>query len=364
LDYRKHDLFNRDSWNRRTVNIYWVIFLIYFIMQFVSLLIRINLGEPIKSFLLYHIIIPDTVYLTILICSELYLRYSKKRNENIIIYISVIISFTLVISISPDIHGTPVILIMPLIVSIAYFSRFMILFCSFNTILFLAALLLLSPAHRAEISVFEFILHTGVILGGLSAGIGVLNRGLELFKNLEKLIQSEQELIMQNAVIDKLSKTDALTGLYNHKTFHVHLEHMVEQCEANSIPMQLAILDIDNFKDVNDTYGHWTGDLVLKKVAQLLKESVLPDDFIARYGGEEFAIVFMRGSLDEAYTTAESLRQIIANHHYSELDNQAVTVSIGLHEYAKGEYKEGLFNAADSLLYKAKKSGKNKVITR
>lgn len=362
MDFTAQHLFNRDVWNQRVINIYWILFAIYVAVQFLYLFVIINTDASPQTFIINRMIFPDILLAIVLIGTHLIYRQTSYDSEILLIWISAFMSCLVVVSADPSIHGVPSILILPLLVSITYFNRKMLMTMTVFSILFFIANTLVNPVHRENVSIFDFILYIGVLLSCTVAGLGILRRSRELIGHLEKLIQSEQKLIIENALINKLSKTDALTELYNHKTFHEHLDRMVEQCEANSIPLQLAIIDIDNFKNINDTYGHSTGDLVLKKVAEQMKTSVLHDDFISRYGGEEFAIVFMRNSLNEAFTVVESLRQRIASYNHPQLDNKAITVSIGLHEYKKGEYKKGLFNTADSMLYTAKKSGKNKVV--
>jgi diguanylate cyclase (GGDEF)-like protein len=162
--------------------------------------------------------------------------------------------------------------------------------------------------------------------------------------------------------MDKLSKTDALTGLYNHKTFHEYVDTILTQNKLYSFQIQLAIIDIDNFKIVNDTYGHWTGDIVLKEVGKILQSSVTADDFVTRYGGEEFAVVFIGKTFPETLDILEKIRESIENHTFVELANKSVTVSIGVHNYLSSDGKELLFKYADEALYRAKRSGKNKVV--
>ncbi len=133
---------------------------------------------------------------------------------------------------------------------------------------------------------------------------------------------------------------------------------LIEQNELNDLSLQLAILDIDNFKRINDTYGHWVGDIILIRVASIIKETVTPNDFVARYGGEEFAVIFTEKTLDEAYRLVEQIRHKLYVTLHPELDSKAATISIGLQEYMKGKGKEALFKGADASLYAAKRTGK------
>ena len=136
-------------------------------------------------------------------------------------------------------------------------------------------------------------------------------------------------------------------------TFHEYLDRLIDQNHVNDLSIQLALIDIDNFKKVNDTYGHRAGDSVLKHVADIIKESIEADDFAARYGGEEFAVIFTEKSTSTAYSIAEDIRKKIAAMKNKEAGDTIVTVSIGLNNYNKTG-KEILFKEADSALYEAK----------
>jgi diguanylate cyclase (GGDEF)-like protein len=172
---------------------------------------------------------------------------------------------------------------------------------------------------------------------------------------------SSRKLLVKNLLMDRASKIDALTDCYNHKNFHEHLDKITKLSESNDLLPHLAIIDVDNFKKVNDTFGHWVGDIVLKSISRSIKELVTPDEF--RYGGEEFAVIFTGKTLGEAYQILNKIRLEIAHTNYPELDNQCVTVSIGLQRYVQGEGKEKLFKDADYSLYTSKKTGKNKIST-
>ena len=189
-----------------------------------------------------------------------------------------------------------------------------------------------------------------------------MRRGRELMLYLQSSYESHQQLLVKTVWMDKLTKTDALTDLYNHMTFHEYFEKLIEQHEQNSLPLQLAILDIDHFKLVNDMFGHRAGDAVLQRVSEPIRTKVSANDFVARYGGEEFAILFTDKLKMEALKLVEQIRQDIAQAPHELQQGKSVTVSVGFAEYATGEGKEHFFNRADDALYKAKTTGKNKTV--
>jgi diguanylate cyclase (GGDEF)-like protein len=191
--------------------------------------------------------------------------------------------------------------------------------------------------------------------------LGVMKRGIELLDNLKTTMNAQQELLVKNILMDRASKIDALTDCYNHKTFHEHLEKLIKKRESDDLLLHLAIIDVDDFKKVNDTFGHWVGDIVLKSVSRSIKELITSNEFAARYGGEEFAVIFTEKTLKETYQILDKIRIEIAQTKYPELDNQSVTVSIGLQSYVEGERRENLFKRADHSLYTSKKTGKNKI---
>ncbi len=184
-----------------------------------------------------------------------------------------------------------------------------------------------------------------------------------LENNLQSVTQDKHELLIRNAVIERMSNVDSLTDLYNHRIFQKYLGQLILQSNERNTLLQIAILDIDDFKKINDTFGHSVGDNVLKRVADKIRNLVTPEDIVARYGGEEFAIIFNNHLLEDTVEILENIRKAIASEQHPELDRM-VTVSIGLHEYKKGNTKKETFEIADEALYDAKHSGKNKIVVK
>jgi diguanylate cyclase (GGDEF)-like protein len=162
--------------------------------------------------------------------------------------------------------------------------------------------------------------------------------------------------------VKSLAIRDGLTGLYNSRHFQEVLAHQVELSRRYAWPLSLLFLDIDNFKSINDTWGHPEGDLVLKALAAFLQTHVRLADALCRYGGEEFVALLPQTSWNQAHRLAERLREGIAATPIHLCHGEVhITVSIGLSCLTPQFSGEDLLKAADAALYKAKQAGKNRV---
>ncbi len=158
------------------------------------------------------------------------------------------------------------------------------------------------------------------------------------------------------------SYTDSLTDVYNHGFFQDQLSTEIEKATENDQPLCLLMLDLDNFKKLNDEFGHQTGDQTLIKIADILKHSAREMDYICRYGGEEFVVILTNTDKDDAFTIAERIRENVASCRVKDLpDNHSVTVSIGIAGFPEdAQSKSELIESADRAMYVAKFSGKNR----
>ncbi|MEP1446654.1 MAG: diguanylate cyclase [Paraglaciecola sp.] len=195
----------------------------------------------------------------------------------------------------------------------------------------------------------------------------VTEKTQELSSRNRELEDKAQYLKLQHDQIKELSETDHLTGLFNRQTFDSYFELQFSEAIAQSKKLALLILDIDNFKKINDTYGHQVGDECLKAVAQYLKQTNLrKDDFIARYGGEEIVIILNNTDIKSAQEISQricdGMRQIRLK---PELASVVLTASFGLAEvtFNGANNINQLLKFADDALYKAKALGKNQVVT-
>jgi two-component system cell cycle response regulator len=161
-----------------------------------------------------------------------------------------------------------------------------------------------------------------------------------------------------------LSVKDGLSGVYNRRYFDIHIEQILKKAENSSINVALLMLDIDHFKNVNDSFGHQAGDIVIKDFANIIKNSLRVTDLVARYGGEEFAAAIYDVNLTTALEIAERIRDSIERHDFNIIKDQKPirkTVSIGVCLYQNGMTPNELVEKADKALYEAKDSGRNKV---
>jgi len=165
--------------------------------------------------------------------------------------------------------------------------------------------------------------------------------------------------------LESLATTDGLTGLYNYRSFIHRLSEEIERALRYNLKFSLLLLDLDFFKKVNDTYGHLAGDLVLKKIAEMLKAGTRTIDFIARYGGEEFTIILIESNLPDSLITAERIRKSIENMEIV-FNNEKIkiTISIGAVEFSEHQRDpKELMTIVDNALYRAKKAGRNRIVS-
>ncbi len=158
------------------------------------------------------------------------------------------------------------------------------------------------------------------------------------------------------SLVEKEAMTDSLTKLFNRRSFYNQLDIEYERYQRQGDPLSLIMLDIDNFKVINDTRGHLVGDEVLVSMANDLKDNIRKMDVIARWGGEEFVILCAHTSCDDAFTIAEKLRLIISESTTSQVP---FTASLGVAQFSEGESIDNLLSRVDHALYAAKDDGKN-----
>ena len=203
-----------------------------------------------------------------------------------------------------------------------------------------------------------------IIADNLYTGKSISDDDIRIFT----MLANQAGLAIENSrlyeVVVQQSHTDSLTSLWNHGFFQETLSKEIEIARTTQRPLTLAMIDLDNFKQLNDTYGHQSGDIILKGLAQLLKESSREMDYGCRYGGEEFSLILVQTNCEQGYEIAERLRRRIEHHRWESFvpnPDIRVTVSVGIATFPDhATTKEELITSADKTMYIAKFGGKNK----
>jgi len=188
----------------------------------------------------------------------------------------------------------------------------------------------------------------------------------ELLLRLKRVLNERrlnQERIQMLDELKKLSITDGLTQLYNSRYFYAQLKGEIERCNRYSHKLSLLLLDIDNFKDYNDTYGHLEGDKILVRLGLVIKSCLRTMDTAYRYGGEEFTIILPGTDGEEAHTVAERLRTAVLAEDFTDGKHPDVriTISIGVTQYLQEEKIASFVQRADQAMYQSKQAGRNLV---
>ena len=215
----------------------------------------------------------------------------------------------------------------------------------------------------------QSILCTPILNKGRLTGIlymeNNLTEGAFTPERLEVLgvIAAQAAISLENAKLFDLATTDGLTKLIVHRYFHLLLDQEILRSRRYGQAFSLAMIDIDSFKRVNDSFGHQVGDELLKHVARTIRQNTRAVDITARYGGEEFAVIMPETDLEAGLAAAEALRRSIEQTEIRHAAGSSkVTVSIGLAVFPlHAADKEGLIRSADGALYASKRCGKNRV---
>ncbi|MFF2446394.1 sensor domain-containing diguanylate cyclase [Neobacillus sp. NPDC058068] len=185
------------------------------------------------------------------------------------------------------------------------------------------------------------------------------NLALEKLEQIYLEIEKKQiELMEINSGLVEISNTDKLTGIPNRRLFQEKLEEQIELYHKGEKTFSLLIIDIDHFKKVNDTYGHQIGDIVLVKLANILKTQVRPEDIAARLGGEEFVIILPHTDVGEALLMAQKVNQEVELAEWKETGS--LTVSVGAATFTAKDSEASILKNADQALYASKENGRNR----
>jgi two-component system, cell cycle response regulator len=210
--------------------------------------------------------------------------------------------------------------------------------------------IVLSPSYIGDLKVSEYL--AGIVYIFLVLIITSMASFKSNYYNRKQYIYSEELLL--------LSKTDPLTGIFNRAKFNEELGNLIDYSKRCMAPFSFVIFDFDNFKDINDTFGHLTGDEVIKDTVDIIRGSIRKTDVFARWGGEEFVLLLPNTSREQSIELTERLRLLITNHTFGRAGD--ITCSFGLATFDEDDSADTLMTRADRFLYAAKRAGKNRIV--
>lgn len=187
---------------------------------------------------------------------------------------------------------------------------------------------------------------------------------IETLQDITERRRAEDALRKSEERYKQLSVTDSLTGLFNSRHLHERLQSEMERAQRYDRPLSLLVIDCDNFKRINDYFGHLEGDKVLQTLAKVMNQCLRRTDSAYRYGGEEFVLILPEAEVDPAGRLAERVRQGFADEIVLAENGQEIrcTISVGLASYRSGETESQFIRRADEANYEAKRRGKNCVV--
>jgi two-component system cell cycle response regulator len=229
---------------------------------------------------------------------------------------------------------------------------------------------LVKKEHNADVVVMtgysDNFSYEGAISIGASDFVVKPVRLEELLLRVRRVLRERELTQERNRMMEKLQKlavTDGLTSLFNSRHFFTQLELEVDRSSRYQHPLALLLIDIDHFKDYNDTFGHLEGDKVLVRFSQILRSCLRANDSAFRYGGEEFTVILPETGAEEARTVAQRIRAAVEAEIFALHTGRSVskTISIGVTEYSPLEEMTALINRADAAMYLSKQNGRNRV---
>ncbi|SFB41390.1 diguanylate cyclase (GGDEF) domain-containing protein [Cohnella sp. OV330] len=337
---------------------YWSVIGAHFLAQLFAFLFLPY--EAAANYFYLHILFNPTL----LMCGITAVAHSFLVKAERFSFPSIFVAGTLIsmviVHLNMDIRIIAAVMLLPIFASTLFFRLSLTWFTAALQVVGFSVLFRWDIGFRSFMSDFDLIAIVLFFALSTVAASFIIVSGRDLVIDLEAAMIAQQQLLVEKTVMSQRSKTDALTNLYNHMSFHDFYDKAIEFADRGA-PFHLALIDIDNFKSINDTFGHRVGDTILATVARVIKDRISPADIASRYGGEEFALLLFEQSFEEAYALVDGIRAELAESYHPELDGRAVTVSVGIKSYSNAFTKEKLFEDVDALLYEAKRAGKNKV---
>lgn len=355
---------NKERWIKYLINVCYKAIIVNFIVSVLFWLIFVlnKIDVQIFKYWFYYIISP-TIIMTSLTGFAHYLVKSNKIDVLVKEYTVIFLMTTLITYLSL-VHNIITVLLLAAMIPIFTSTIFSNTKLTRRTYILAQILIIFSSIGIKELSnrdfgnwiYIEMLVSSGLLL--VSYLIAKV-----IIKFTEEKIRSLDVMYKDKRILEEKVNIDPLTGLYNRNFYSSYINKAIEISVEKKTPLSLAILDIDNFKSINDTYGHAIGDIVLKEISNVLLASMSENVYYFRLGGDEFTLILMDHDSEETIKYCKNILKKIRELEILEIDKTKITVSCGI--TVKDEEtndSEKLFIAADKSLYKAKNSGKNTIV--
>lgn len=349
-----------DLWREKIIRVFYIIIALIFAVEVIVFLTFRDQGllkEGVTDFqyIMKYIVLPAAINTALVTgCHRINTMRIKAQIKNYTVLITVSLFAAVIAFVHYIIGAILTIFAIPIFMTILFGQKKITGIITFiNSIL-----LVFSAIHTAMYSNSIFFYLNTVVAFTMLVSAYLLSNVLIAYNkaNSDYVYASYQTQLSLN----EQARNDSLTGLYNRKTFQSLLKVSLEKAKKTRSPMALAIIDLDDFKEINDTFGHLEGDQVLLQFTELIKQQCNDGDcYLSRYGGDEFAVIFTKASKELAYLRLEALRQRCRQVPHSKVRSGEISFSAGISHYIEGDMNETLlFHQADSALYQAKENGK------
>ncbi len=351
----------------RTALIVWgVLLLLFAIPDYLGL----GLTRPFFYLLAYRLVMTIvllTLFFIITPETDIF-KISHPVMWFIIVYLS---GFMLFFVYRPDVVYLVIAVLMIQLIALLVFIpiRFIMTFSAalYGVFIIVLTCFLLGNTTSNLISLFVILLLPVGVGAATTRRLGIMHRReFALWSNAQIINrQLEEEIkrrIKLEAALKEMAATDPLTGLYNRREYDMLFQHAIERANRMNTPLSVGIIDLDYFKQVNDTYGHSAGDEVLRRTARLLLDNLRTMDVVGRWGGEEFIILLPEIAIDQANMTCNRLLKALAATDI-DVDSTSIkiTATIGITQLLHGDKIDKIISRADEALYKGKEAGRNRV---
>ncbi len=340
-----------DIWDGVIIGSMWRVYIICMVVELTKLAVfRVGEDYSYQKYLALYFALPSVMQGALLLFLKFFIYNAKERCKDLTVDLVSVITCNLFACVTVFIHaGVQMVgmaLIMPISLLSVYRRRGLVRIQLAITV-FMYFLLCVWRYLEWWSYPPETILDNMIVFVAMACAYAVIEE------------QVRKSSLQRDAQVWK----DSLTQLYNHEAFYEELENYMEKFKTDNEYFSILVADIDNFKSVNDTYGHAYGDEVIRAVARVMNENCGSRDFAARYGGEEFAMIFPGKRVSEAVLAAEKIRRDFASCSIVSKDGpKSFTISIGVAEYTRTyRTSSSFFEEADTALYRAKADGKNRV---